>query len=134
MALVNALTGETDVGGIRILLTVDAWLMIEQLTGKSALHLLHETMAMEIGFSEVRAILIGGAEGYRRRHNAQAAPLNEARITKAIEDVGLLGILADLAAAVKGSKALGLRDEEVAADEAAPFGGTGDDSSSAPLA
>lgn len=135
MPLLNAQTGETRIGDVHLLLTVDAWMMLEQLTSKSALMLLQEVMSMSVGFREVQAIIFAGSEGWRRRHAPGLPPLTEPRINQLIEDVGLMELLKELAGTVKGSKALGMREgEEVAAEEAAPFGGTGGGSSSAPSA
>lgn len=87
---------------------------------------------MQLGFGEVRAFLLAGSEGFRRRHSPGSPQLSGERVHQLIEEVGLMKIIVDLAECVKGSKALGVRDDEEVAAEAAPFGGTGDAFSSAP--
>lgn len=120
MGLLNPLTGESELDGIRYIFTADAWLAIETQLGVTTLRLLSSAANMDIGFREAQAMIHAGSEAHRRRFAPQARPVSPERVLDAIGDAGLLNVATDLAAAIQGSTALGAGSDG-GSGEAAPF-------------
>lgn len=134
MALLNTQTGEAQLDGteVRVLFTVDAWLMIEAMTGKGILELIGAALELRLKIAEVQALILCGSEGYRRRHAPGAPALSQEQVNQLIEDHGTLGLIQQLAESIRHCKALGMNERtSEGAAAPGPLPGTGAGFSSA---
>lgn len=119
--LLNDLTGETDLcgSGVHILLTLDGWMMAEQLACAEAMRIMAKAVDLDFGFRTARALVVGGAEGYRRRHAHNSPALTDREIDQLFETYGLLKISTELVDCIQHSQALGFQQANVDAEESA---------------
>lgn len=93
----NALTGEAVIGGVEVIFTIEAWLIVESELNLTATELVERMQRGCVGFRDVVCLLMAGHEAWRRREAPTQPSLRPEDASAALMRAGgLLAALADL--------------------------------------
>ncbi len=119
MPLLNAMTGETVLGGeedenaANIVYTLETFLLIEtQLPGASVVDLFDRARALRLSAHELQVLVWAGMEGYRKRYPAASVGIKPHKLNAGLKAIreggGVIPVMREVYVALGRSPDLGL--------------------------